>query len=230
MPDTHAIQSFVKFVYPTLPIISRSQIGISPSQPIPDQQILRNTPVHLLAAIYASAQPFAKFDEYLCFVNAYTQPPTDQLWRMVLELLLEEIHTPHLSVMQAGLLYLHKPLKNNESALADSPFIWSFVGLLVGLATSLGLTLECRPMGLPAWEKRLRRRLWWAIYSEDKWRSLLMGRPPYIRHDEWDVTDLDDQDFILDRSSDDQAQQAGLPFQQFSRLSCIADEVQHALL
>ncbi|OJJ88404.1 Zn(II)2Cys6 transcription factor [Aspergillus glaucus CBS 516.65] len=211
---------FVKFVYPTLPVISRSQIGISPSQPIPDQQILRNTPVHLLAAIYASAQPFAKFDEYLCFVNAYTQPPTDQLWRMVLELLLEEIHTPHLSVMQAGLLYLHKPLKNNERALADSPFIWSFVGLLVGLATSLGLTLECRPMGLPAWEKRLRRRLWWAIYSEDKWRSLLMGRPPYIRHDEWDVTDLDDQDFILDRSSDDQAQQAGLPFQQFSRLSC----------
>lgn len=149
---------------------------------------------------------------------------------MVLNLLLEEIHTPHLSVVQAGLLYLHKPLKNNESALADSPFIWSFVGLLVGLATSLGLTLECRPMGLPAWEKRLRRRLWWAVYSEDKWRSLLMGRPPYIRHDEWDVTKLDDQDFILDRPSDDQAQQTGLPFQHLSRLSCIADEVQHALL
>lgn len=149
---------------------------------------------------------------------------------MVLELLLEEIHTPHLSVLQAGILYLHTPLKDNESALADSPFVWSFVGLLIGLATSLGLTLECRPMGLPTWEKRLRRRLWWAIYSEDKWRSLLMGRPPYIRHDEWDVTDLDDQDFILDRSSDEQARQAGLPFQQFSRLSCIADEVQHALL
>lgn len=220
---------FIKFVYPTLPVISRSQFGISLAQPIPDQQVLRNTPVHLLAAIYASAQPFAKFDEYLCLVNAYTQSPTDQLWRMVLELLLQEIHTPHLSVMQAGLLYLHKPLKGNESALADSPFIWSFVGLLVGLASSLGLTLECRPMGLPVWEKRLRRRLWWAIYSEDKWRCLLMGRPPYIRHDEWDVTNLDDQDFSLDRLSDDQARQAGLAFQHFSRLSYIADEVQHVL-
>lgn len=224
------MQSFIKFVYPMLPVISRSQFGLSLAQPIPDQQVLRNTPVHLLAAIYASAQPFAKFDEYLCLVNAYTPSPTDQLWRMVLELLLQEIHTPHLSVMQAGLLYLHKPLKGKESALADSPFIWSFVGLLVGLASSLGLTLECRPMGLPVWEKRLRRRLWWVIYSEDKWRCLLMGRPPYIRHDEWDVTNLDDQDFDLDRLSDDQARQAGLAFQHFSRLSYIADEVQHALL
>lgn len=187
-------------------------------------------PVHLLAAIYASAQPFAKFDQYLCLVNAYSQPSTDQLWRMVLENLLEEIHTPHLAALQAGLLYLHKPLQDHQSALADSPFVWSFVGMLVGLATSLGLTLECRPMGLPAWEKRLRRRLWWAIYSEDKWRCLLMGRPPYIRQDEWDVTNLDDQDFALGQSSDGQVQQAGLHFQHFARLSRIADEVQYGLL
>ena len=222
---------FVKFVFPTLPVISRSQFGISASQPLPDQQALRNTPVHLLAAIYASAQPFAKFDEYLCLISAYAQSPTDQLWRMVLELILEQIHTPHLSVLQAGLLYLHKPPKGNQSALADSPFVWSFLRLLVGLATSLGLVFECRPMGLPAWEKRLRRRLWWAVYSEDRWRSLLMGRPPYIRLDEWDVTDLDEQDFIVDQALlDSQAQQAGLHFQHFSRLSRIADEAQQALL
>ncbi|KAJ5101684.1 hypothetical protein NUU61_003906 [Penicillium alfredii] len=230
---------FMKFVFPTLPIISRSQLGLTGFRTTPDQHVLQSMPTHLLAAIYASAQPFAKFDEYLSILNAYTTPPTDRLWRMVLENLLEEIHTPHLATVQAGLLYLHKPCEGNQSTVADSPFVWSFVGILVGLATSLGLQLECRPMGLPAWERRLRRRLWWAVYAEDKWRSLLMGRPPYIRDNEWDVTDLDEEDFRLDRirvdslvspqnhSGDDvlYAQQ----FQHFARLSRIADEVQQRL-
>jgi hypothetical protein len=109
---------------------------------------------------------------------------------------LEEIHTPHLSVLQAGLLYLHKPYDGpQQSSVADTPFLWSFIGMMVGLASSLGLQFECRPMGMPLWERRLRRRLWWAIYIEDKWRALLLGRPPYIRQDEWDVTDLDESDF-----------------------------------
>ncbi|KAJ5279507.1 hypothetical protein N7478_004879 [Penicillium angulare] len=193
-------------------------------------------PVHLLAAIYALATPFAKFDDYLCVLNAYSTPPTDKLWRMVFEIILDQIHTPHLATLQAGLLYLHKPKQTNQSAITDSPFVWSFVGQLVGLASSLGLQFECQPMGLPAWERRLRRRLWWAIYAEDKWRCLLMGRPPYIRQDEWDVTDLDDEDFRIDQmqidfllAPSDQSQRDEVnaqQFQYFAQLSRIADEVQ----
>jgi hypothetical protein len=95
-------------------------------------------PLHLLAAIYASAQPFVKFDEYVSVINAYSTPPTEQLWRMRLELLFQEIHTPHLAALQAGALYLHKVPEKSQSAVADSAFVWSIVGLLVGLATSLG--------------------------------------------------------------------------------------------
>ncbi|KAJ5221597.1 uncharacterized protein N7469_010484 [Penicillium citrinum] len=230
------VSLFLKFIFPDLPIISRSQYGLSSSQTVPEISVLQNIPVHLLAAIYASAQPFAKFDEYLCVIHAYSAPSTDELWRLVFELLFEELHTPHLATLQAGLLYLHKPSEGKKSSVADSSFVWSFVGMLVGLATSLGLTLECKPMGLPAWERRLRRRLWWAVYAEDKWRSLMMGRPPYIRHDEWDVTDLDDDDFQVDQmqidfllSPDEGLLRDGLHmkhFQYFARLSRIADEVQ----
>ncbi|CAG8202536.1 unnamed protein product [Penicillium salamii] len=225
---------FMKFVFPTLPIVSRSRLGLTYSCNIPDAEMLQNMPVHLLAAIYASAQPFTKFDEHLSILNAYNKPPTDRLWRIVFEIIMEEIHTPHLAVMQAGLLYLHKQHQDSQSAVADSPFMWSLVGMLVGLATSLGLQLECRPMGLPAWERRLRRRLWWALYAEDKWRSLLMGRPPYIRQDEWDVTELDDDDFCLDApvsSPNNHIRETAcaLQFQSFARLSCLVDEVQHSL-
>ncbi|OGM50055.1 fungal specific transcription factor domain protein [Aspergillus bombycis] len=224
---------FVKFIFPTLPVISRSLFGLTSTRITPDQHVLNNMPVHLLAAIYASAQPFTKFDEYLSVLNAYSTPPTEQLWRIVWEILLQEIHTPHLAALQAGLLYLHKAPGKSQSAVADSASVWSFVGLLVGLATSLGLQLECGPMGLPAWERRLRRRLWWAIYAEDKWRSLLMGRPPYIRHDEWDVTELDDNDFHIDETqivllsppSSPLAQDVlhAQQFQCFARLSLIAE-------
>lgn len=225
----------MKYIFPTLPIISRSKFGLTPSCLLPDVSVLQNTPVHLLAAIYASAQSFTKYDEYLSIINVYTTPPTDRLWRISFEIIMEEIHTPHLATLQAGLLYVQKQSQGSQSAVADSPFVWSFVGMLVGLATSLGLQLECRPMGLPAWERRLRRRIWWALYNEDKWRSLLMGRPPYIRHDEWDVTDLDDDDFRIDTllsSPDNQTREAvcALQFQSFARLSRLADEVQHRLL
>ncbi|PYI03562.1 hypothetical protein BO78DRAFT_374862 [Aspergillus sclerotiicarbonarius CBS 121057] len=230
---------FLRFVFPALPIISRSQFDLAAAGTMPDQSTLQKTPVCLLAAIYASAQPFAKFDDYLCLLDAYSSPPTDLLWRIVLELVLRETHTPHLATLQAGILYLHRPVPMTESMVADSSFLWSFLGMLVGAATSLGLQLDCRVMGLPLWERRIRRRLWWAIYAEDKWRSLLMGRPSYIGKDEWDVADLEDDDFTLADSACAALQPLstkfppeGLcaqPFQHFTRLCCIADQVQQSL-
>ncbi|CBF83901.1 Zn(II)2Cys6 transcription factor [Aspergillus nidulans FGSC A4] len=205
------ISLFLTHVFPSLPVVSTFIAS----------QDLQTIPVHLLAALYASALPFAKYDEYLSIIYAYQAPPAVQLWRLTLDLILEEIHRPHLSVLQAGLLYLHKPCESAQAAaLASTPFIWSFVGMMVGLAMSLGLQLECRPMGIPFWERRLRRRLWWAIYSEDKWHALLMGRPPYINEYEWDVTDIDEADF------------ESAPADRFVRMvkmARIVDEVQSSL-
>ncbi|RDW58574.1 fungal specific transcription factor domain-containing protein [Aspergillus mulundensis] len=202
---------FLSHVWPSLPIVSTF---------IASEEI-RSIPVHLMAALYASALPFAKFDDSLSIVYAYQPAPTSQLWRLTLDLVQEEMHRPHLSVLQAGLLYLHRPSETSqEAAVADSPFVWSFVGMMVGLAMTLGLQLECRPMGMPLWERRLRRRLWWAIYSEDKWRALLGGRPPYINEYEWDVTDIDEDDF------------EAAPSERFIlvvKLARIADEIQSSL-
>lgn len=120
---------------------------------------------------------------------------------MVYELITENMHRPKLAVVQAAVLYMHKPPKGRAQALADGPKIWSFWASTVGLAHSLGLHLECRPWGIPAWEKRLRRRLWWAIYLEDTWRSFMCGRPPAIRTDEFDLSELDDMDFVHNLAS-----------------------------
>ncbi|KAJ5989743.1 hypothetical protein N7522_009950 [Penicillium canescens] len=201
---------FVKYVFPALPIISRSQLGLTTaSYQLPEISALDKVPIHLLAGIYASAFQFVAHDDYLCVLSTYHASPVETLWRMVYELISEEIHSPRLAVLQAALLYIHQqPRDEARLTTADTPFLWSFVGQIVGLACSLGLHIECRMWGIPAWEKRLRRRLWWAVYAEDKWRSLLMGRPPYIHPDEWDVSELDEGDFLVG------------PRQGFSTLSC----------
>jgi hypothetical protein len=214
VPHEHGqrlLSLFVTFVFPSLPIVPHFIVSDN----------LQTLPVHLLAALYASALPFVKCDDWLSIVYAYHPPPASQLWRLVLDLILGELHTPHLSVLQAGLLYLHKHHESSQQASpADTPFVWSFVGMMVGLAASLGLQFECRIMGMPLWERRIRRRIWWAIYSEDKWRALLLGRPPYLRDDEWDVTDLDESDFETAPAE---------KFMRVVRMARIADEIQSSL-
>lgn len=216
---------FCKHIFPMLPIISRSQLGISSASRLPPRSALERVPLHLLAAIYASALRFVADDEHLSVWHSQTSPSTDAIWRLVYEELQEDVHQSQLSVVQAALLYLHKdPSDDGRQSLSDTPFVWSWVGKLVGLTTALGLHTECSMWAIPSWEKRLRKRIWWAVYAEDKWRSLLMGRPPYIHPQEWDIEDLDASDF---RSSSGGKPDIGTSlFRNFVSLTRIAESVQ----
>lgn len=126
---------FPRFVFPAIPIISRSQLGICSSV---STAALEKVPVHLLAAIYASATPFVVHDSVLCIAAVYGELLWDKLWHMVYELILKETHTPKLAVLQASLLYLQQIPAGSQEALPDGPFIWSFLGSTVALAVSLG--------------------------------------------------------------------------------------------
>ncbi|KGO48660.1 Transcription factor, fungi [Penicillium expansum] len=213
---------FLRFVFPAIPIISRSQLGISSSM---STAALEKIPVHLLAAIYASAIPFAVHDPVLCVSAAYGELLSGKLWQMVHELILQETHTPKLAVLQASLLYLQQIPAGSLKALPDGPFIWSFLGSTVALAVSLGLHVEPRPWGIPPWEKRLRRRLWWAVYVEDKWRSLLAGRPSFIHPDENDIFELSASDFMQDENAEDHEHACQPLFYYTTGLACIAENM-----
>lgn len=202
---------------------------------MPDRAVLDALPAHLLGALYGAALPFAVNDDQLAVLHIYDQLPLDGVWRLVYRCLQGELHRPRLSVLQAALLYLHKTGPDRRRyAASDTAFVWSFMGSIVGLTHSLGLHLECRMFGIPAWEKRLRRRLWWAVYIEDKWLSLLMGRPPYVRQGEWDVSELDDADFDVPRAAAPLAYAGAAAakasaFRDMARLALVADSVQVSL-
>lgn len=167
------------------------------TSPVPSLESLSKIPTVLLAALYASTLRFSPYDDYLCVSNSYEVPQATKLWRIVQQELAKEMHTPHLSVIQSSLLYVQKLPTGPGSAAADTPFIWSLMASIVAQANSIGLHLECQNWYIPAWEKRLRRRLWWAIFSEEKWRSMLRGVPSIINDEQWDVSELGDDDFIF---------------------------------
>jgi hypothetical protein len=221
--DTEA--RFCDHVFPILPVVSRFQLGITPTNRVPPTAALERCPLHLLGAMYALALQFVSYDEHCAVWHAQTSLSADTLWRFVYEELQEQIHQPAMSVVQATLLYLQKePADEKRHSLTDTPFTWAWTGKLVGLTMSLALHTECSMWAIPSWEKRLRRRLWWAVYAEDKWRSLLMGRPPYIHSQEWDIEELDSPHFSSATAG--LPQKEHIPFQSFIALTQIAESVQ----
>jgi hypothetical protein len=207
----------------------------SPENDLPSAADLDNIPCHLLAAIYGISIPFARNDEHLIVAEVTGNLPQDQIWRIVYESLQEELHRPHLSTLQAGLLYLHKQtsLDGTEQLLAPvAAFKWTWLGSLVGLAHNLGLHMDTRMCAVPSEELRVRRHLWWALYIEDKMLSLLMGRPPYIHSDEWDVVAIDVTNHAYSQPVPFTGQpqsRAIAPFEEMAKLAIIAERVQSSL-
>jgi hypothetical protein len=103
------------------------------------------------------------------------------------------VHRPKLSTIQAGLLLLQRPEGNS----------WALTCQLVGLGQDMGLQLDCTNWHIPDWERGLRKRLAWAIFMQDKWGSLIHGRPSHVTPTDWDVQPLIEDDFPENAADED---------------------------
>lgn len=149
-------------------------------------------PTCLAAAIYGHALPFCVFDDKLC-VDVYTPPSADRLFELAWKAALPRFHTPSLATLQTMLLLIQRRPTNRH--VADTPFKWVMLADTVALSQCLGLNLDPADWSIPSWEKRLRRRLAWAVYVQDRWLSLNFGRSSHIQDCDWDVSPLTTDDF-----------------------------------
>ena len=150
----------------------------------------------LLASIYALALPFTPWDDRLCVDNVYSKPAASDLWSIAYRCLLREMQFPKLSTIQTCILLLNQPVADNASA--DTPAIWSLASSTLAVAQSLGLHIDPTNWSLPNWEIRLRRRLWWMVMVEHSWRALSHGRFSFISPDHWNVSPLNENDFLIE--------------------------------
>ncbi|KAK6208609.1 fungal specific transcription factor [Colletotrichum tabaci] len=180
------INLFWRYVQPYFPVVSVEftlhEIHSEPSA----------LPASLLAAIYGHTLPFWVFDDKLC-ADVYTPPSADRLFELAWMAAVSKFHTPSLATVQTMLLMIQRRPTNRH--VADTPFKWVMLADTVALAQCLGLNLDPADWSIPPWEKRLRRRLAWAVYVQDRWLSLNFGRSSHIQECDWDVSPLTPSDF-----------------------------------
>ncbi|KAL1898217.1 hypothetical protein Sste5346_003623 [Sporothrix stenoceras] len=184
----------------------------------------------LLAALYLLALDWWEYDVALgqgvgrgstSSRDGNTKPDGEALARIASQSLSAAIQRPKLSTVQACLLLLQRGATTGNDS-------WVLTSQLVAVAEELGLHVDCQNWSIPIWEKGLRRRLAWATFMQDKWSSLIYGRPSHVQAEHWRIPQLDLSDFVEDNSqtmeTDDDVLKGRLLFIHLARLTEVMAE------
>jgi hypothetical protein len=181
------IDLYFRIVHPTFPILHK-KVFLEKYE-----RTYREFSPPLLAAVYLLT---LNWWSYSAGLSPLPKPDERRLEEMALRTMGDVVHRPKLSTIQAGLLLLQRPDSHSWSS-------WALTSQLVGLGQDLGLHLNCAQWQIPQWEKGLRRRVAWALYMQDKWGSLVHGRPSHITAVDWDVPPVDASDFPESAADED---------------------------
>lgn len=136
----------------------------------------------LLASMYLLALGWWSHDNVLL---QHPKPDMARLEYIAITSLMIAMQRPKISAVQAGLLLLQRSKSST----------WTLTVQLVALGQDIGLHLDCSDWSIPRWEQRLRKRLAWALYMQDKWSALMHGRPSHINAVDWAVSSPTEEDF-----------------------------------
>nr|POF19928.1 transcriptional activator protein dal81 [Quercus suber] len=164
--------------------------NVHPSYPVIQKQAFLDRHRHgdrqfnppLLAAMYLLALQRWDSSPHL---SRQQKPDMARLENIAVTSLAVAMQRPKISVVQAGLLLLQRAKSST----------WTLTVQLVALAQDIGLHLDCVDWSIPLWERRLRKRLAWALYMQDKWSAVMYGRPSHINAVDWAVSPPTNDDF-----------------------------------
>jgi hypothetical protein len=188
--DSDAIDEINRIVSPHGPALIDIYFRIvHPSFPVVQKHVFleryrtsgQNVSPPLIAGMYILALNWWSHDPEL---SQHQRPNISALDAIASKTLAAAMQRPKLSTVQAGLLLLQRPE-------ADS---WSLTTQLVAIGQELGLHLDSSAWSIPLWERGLRKRIAWALYMQDKWSSLIHGRPSHIFGANWAVKDMSKDD------------------------------------
>ncbi|WWC66203.1 uncharacterized protein I206_100104 [Kwoniella pini CBS 10737] len=204
-----AITSVKQYTLKAIPVISTNRLDNAYSE---ISSTASTTPHALLAGIIAHST------HYLPELRSIHK----ELWSNALLALDDEFRQPRLSTLQLALLQMYgRPVEIAENA--GQLTIAS--GRAIGAAFLLGLHIDPTNWSLPLWERKLRKRIWWALVIQDKWRALLYGRPSFLHKGSYNVPllSVEDGDFGEDATTSDKVSMQ--TFIAISRLTLLIDDI-----
>ncbi|ESU07081.1 hypothetical protein FGSG_12002 [Fusarium graminearum PH-1] len=147
-------------------------------------------PSSLRGAVYALACVFWSQDAQLARIPCPFKQ--HELINNAQEALRRELEAPNLSRLMSALLLMH--MKPPEIDSVETPYTWIMACQATSIAQMLGLHMDPDKWNIAPWEKRLRKKLWWAVFYTDCWSSVAHGNPPHISYESFTTPppDMDD--------------------------------------
>ncbi|KAL3459355.1 fungal-specific transcription factor domain-containing protein [Aspergillus heterothallicus] len=187
------VRLYFRHVHPAFPVVSKGRFLRLYHE---DKDRL---PASLRGAVYALACVFWGRDESLPRPCPFEQ---HQLTDHAHASLRRELEAPNLYKLQACLLLMHVIPPDIDSV--ESPSLWMLASQATACAQMIGLHQDPTGWRIPEWEKKLRRKLWWAVYIIDCWSAVCHGNPPHIGAGSFNTrrSDIDDMRFDEDISTE----------------------------
>ncbi|KAF4976776.1 hypothetical protein FZEAL_6609 [Fusarium zealandicum] len=176
------VDLYFRIVHPSFPILHKD-VFISKHR-----VSHRHFAPSLLAAVYLVALDWQLYDSSLAGREVESIPDPAALEELAERTMAQDMRRPKLSTLEAGLLLLQRSRRIVESGSHTHPMSnRMFTAQLVAMAQDLGIHTDCSHWCIPEWEVGLRRRLAWALYTQDRWGACIHGRPFLIQDNDWDV-------------------------------------------
>lgn len=181
----------------------------------------KNVPASLLTIVYYHGAQFWRFSE---LASSHPCPLQQELRPWIFSCLMLEVRTPNLAVVQAILLLMQTAPRQIRAP--NHPGFWPLTNMLVGVAQDIGLHVDSSDWNIVAAERKMRRILWWAVYTHDKWMAHSLGRPSHITLHNYNVKPLMLVDFAdQDGKLSVEAVSSANSFMSLCNLSTILAEV-----
>ncbi|PTB38740.1 hypothetical protein M441DRAFT_71094 [Trichoderma asperellum CBS 433.97] len=181
----HLVRLYFKHVHPIYPVVTKTRFL---SQYKANKMKI---PASLRGAIYGMACVFwdikepCPFEQHQCIDHAH-------------EALRREHENPNLFSLQAGLLLHHITPPDVDSV--ETPSMWTMTAQTTACAQTIGLHQDPTRWSIEPWEKRVRKKLWWAVYASDCWSAICHGNPPHISPSSFSTAPPDMDDIRADET------------------------------
>lgn len=170
------LETYFLEIYPSFPVFSKRRFE--------SQYEAKRIRATLLSVIYVLASNFCDRAKDLLVLEDFLAKAVPL-----------EARAATLQTVLCMLLYLQLP--PNIIREPNYPGHWTLTASLVAQSQELGLNIDCSNWSIPSLEKKERKKLWWAVFVQDKWESLGLSRPSHIAVEDSNVpklqlSDLDD--------------------------------------
>lgn len=190
--SANLVRLFFKYVHPVYPVVSKGRfLRLFATNK-------EKLPASLRGAMYALACMFWSRDPTLKGPCPFEQ---HELQAHAQISLTAEFNNTNLVILQSCLLLLHMTPPWIDTV--ESPVMWVIASQALATAQMSGLHKDCDNWNIEPWEKKLRKRLWWAVYAADCWASICHGNPPHISPTSFSTTSLTMDDMRFDEDVPD---------------------------